>query len=318
MLPLKTLQERALLLKEVRSFFEERSVLEIETPLLSATSSADLHLHPFSLAGGFLQTSPEFWMKRLLAHGSGDIFQICKAFRAGDSGRLHNPEFTLLEWYRQGFTLQELQSEVQSLLQTQLHFTKVISYSYAELFEKHCGINIFTAPLEKLQSYIDRHFDVQGVFAFSSQACFDFIFSQKIQPLLGGTLASQELVFVNDFLPEQAAMARIIKNAKGNKVAARFEAYVAGVELANAYWELNDAGEQRLRLEQEKQQRSAAGLQVGPIDEALLSALGMGLPDCSGCALGLDRLFMLKLGVNDLTAVLLREPRLTSLGRCEE
>lgn len=298
---IRQLQQRARLLSDIRTFFAQRGVLEVETPLLCHTTGTDPQLDFFATDYHFLpqpqplflQTSPEFAMKRLLAAGSGSIYQICKAFRNGESGRLHNPEFTLLEWYRLGFELPELMAEVGELISTLLApclpFKKIIYHSYSDLFKQITGLNPLVFSALDYQTYTQN----QG-FSEAGQLCgkdhamwLDFIFSHQIQPQLG----IDAVCLVYDYPAFLPSLARI--KATNPQVVERFEVFVAGLELGNGFFELADAAEQERRFEAEIKERQTKGLPAVKKDAYLLAALEQGLPDCSGVALGLDRLLML-------------------------
>lgn len=301
---IETLQLRASLLDVVRDFFRERKVLEVETPLLSRYAITDPHLHSavVRLTGPerdfFLHTSPEFFMKRLLAAGSGDIWQACKVFRGAEQGRLHNPEFTLLEWYRVGFDHHRLMNEVAELLQLLLPERtsgEAETLSYRDAFLRHADIDPFAMSDTQLRD----HAAAQGVDAtmLERDDCLDLVASHVVYPQLGQGRVS----FVTDFPASQAALARL--NPDG-KTACRFEAFVNGTELANGFHELGDAQEQRQRFKAENRRRRANGLPEMPLDETLLAALAAGLPDCAGVALGFDRVVALAAGKKDIAGVL--------------
>ncbi len=298
------------MLEKIRAFFRRAGVMEVETPQLWPTAGTDPNLDCFPVDGGtctlYLQTSPEFAMKRLLAAGSGSIYQICRAFRRGEAGRLHNPEFTLLEWYRVGFDLSLLMDEVACLLhellssrtQGQLRFT------YEELFQQSIGVS-WQAPLLHLeqQAKVLGLTEASAVCGQERSLWLDFLFSHAIQP----RLPEGTLVFVHDYPAPLAALARI--KPDNPRLAERFEVFLDGVELANGYHELTDPIEQRARFEADLAWRRRAGLPLPPVDEAFLAALETGLPDCSGVALGVDRVLMLAQGraaISDVLAFPLR------------
>lgn len=313
----ETLRLRAELLAEIRRFFAERGVLEVETPLLAAATVTDLHLHSLSVSleapgaprRAWLQTSPEFAMKRLLAAGSGAIFQICKAFRDGEAGRSHNPEFTILEWYRPGFDHHRLMDEIDELLATVLGTPAAERATYAQVFERHLGIDPHRAQIAELRRAAEVHgVELAGAEPEDRDGWLQLLMSFWIEPRLGvGAGAAEDRpCFVHDFPASQAALARIRPPAGPGEVALaeRFEVYLSGVELANGFHELADAGEQRRRFEADLERRRHAGLETVPIDERLLAALDAGLPDCAGVAFGIDRLLMLRAGIDDLRQVI--------------
>lgn len=305
---LAALRERAQLNRLIRDFFQRRGVLEVETPLLSRGIGTDPHLAPIIARYGacfgegaerYLQTSPEFAMKRLLAAGSGPIYQLCKAFRDGESGPRHNPEFTMLEWYRPGFGLEELMDEVEALVRAALELKDVVveRLSYAELFERELGFDPHAATLEFLQPLVRERVDA-ALELEDRDACLDLLYSHLIEPKLISP------VFIYDYPASQAALAKTAIDAEGRRVAKRFELVMGGLELANGYDELADAAEQAQRFEQDRQKRQRLGLPLLPADLRFLAALEAGMPACAGVALGVDRLLMLRLGASTIDAVL--------------
>ncbi len=238
-------------------------------------------------------------MKRLLAAGSGPIYQICKAFRDGEAGRWHNPEFSLLEWYRPGYDHRRLMDEVDELVRGLLDRPPAVRITYAEAFTQGVGVDPFAASDATLASRaVALGLSADIIKGLDRNGRLDFLFSHGVQPALAG-LGS---VFVYDYPASQAALARI--RPDNPLVAERFELLVDGVELANGYHELTDPGEQRRRFEDELVTRRLRGLMVPPLDEHLLAALAHGLPDCAGVAVGVDRLVMLAAGVTDIREVL--------------
>lgn len=307
----EVLVRRACLLSRIRQFFAERDVLEVETPLLGTAFGTDPAIEPLAtrfVGPGFpngrplyLQSSPEFFMKRLLAAGSGPIYQICKAFRNGEAGRRHNPEFSLLEWYRPGFDLSGLIEEVTELVRFATAGAPMAArrLSYAELFVEVLDIDPLEADAQGLRecALANNLLGAEGM-ELDRDGWLDLLMSTFIEPRLG----RGELTFVTDYPASQASLARL--NRHDPRTAARFELYWEGMELANGFEELADAEEQAERFEQENCRRFAAGQQPMPVDDALLGALESGLPPCSGVALGLDRLLMCDLGLDDIDAVL--------------
>ena len=291
------LKLRASVLAEIRRFFAEREVMEVETPLLGTSTVTDVHLQSFEVRPHdlsepplFLQTSPEYAMKRLLAAGSGPIYQIAKAFRSGERSRLHNPEFSLIEWYRPGFSLTDLMDEVEQFITHLLCRQKIPRYTYGELFREHLNLDPHTITLQELRHCSDELIDVCGA-DLDANDYLQLLMDQKIEPRL------PDCCFVIEYPEAQAALSAVAPDADGVPVAQRFELYVDGMELANGYFELTDAVELRSRFEGDLSRRQQLGLPAVPVDEELLAALEAGLPRCAGVALGLDRLLMV-LGQN--------------------
>lgn len=307
----EALLARAALLRDIRQFFFERGVLEIETPLLCSAGVTDPALEPVVAAtaitsapsskkGGvrYLQTSPEYAMKRLLAAGSGDIYQLCKAFRAGEVGRKHNPEYTILEWYRLGIDHHALIREVAELVVTVLNRPGWEVWPWGRLFQDVLNIDAHVASEAELAVLAEQHVGPLPD-GLDRDSLLDLLMSHCIEP----GIADRGVVFVVDYPASQASLARKL-TVNGIEVGARFECYVDGIELANGYWECADATEMRARFEQDNEIRERRGLVPKLIDERLLAAMAAGLPDCAGVALGVDRLLMLKLGVSSLSDVL--------------
>ena len=302
---IEQLRRRAALLARIRRFFAERDVLEVETPLLASTGITDPSIEPLLVERGvsvplprYRQTSPEYAMKRLLAAHGEPVFQISKAFRDGEAGSRHNPEFTLLEWYRPGFDHHRLMAEVAQLLAACIGDREVHKFSYRQLFLDYLQLDPFTAPLAQLRQVAERHLDVTSLDG-DRDMWLDLLVSHVLEP----QLVNQGLCFIYDYPASQAALARIVE-ADGALVGQRFELYVDGMELANGYFELTDATEQRRRFEQDNERRRERGQTERPLDERLLAALGHGMTECSGVALGVDRLLMLASGVSDIRDVL--------------
>jgi len=292
---IETLRQRAQWLKQIREFFETREVMEIETPVLSPASIPDPNIESLQTLVNqqkyYLQTSPELYMKRLLAAGSGPIYQISRVFRDGELGPLHNPEFTLVEWYRPGFGQAELMQEVADLVHTLLgsdpirNASKTISYQALFLERTHidpleidwaalfswCETNQLSCPIHESDGW---------------NAAMDWLLSFVIQP------AMQDMVFVTDYPASQASLARL--DPENSAVARRFELFIDGVEMANGFEELTDVVEQRHRFEQENKIRESKGLPLMTLDRLFFEALESGMPETAGVALGLDRLLMHK------------------------
>ena len=305
-------QKRAVVLQKIRAFFAERKVIEVETPALSQGTVTDVYLDAFEcqynfLADSsseravtlFLQTSPEFHMKRLLASGYGCIFQIAKAFRHEESGNNHNPEFTLLEWYRIGFDQFDLMHEVAELLKVVLGGNKALFTSYQDIFIKTVSVDPLIANFDVLVEVLNKHDKCADWLIEMNDAdlLLQFIFTEIIEPTIG----IDEPQFIYNFPVAQASLAKICP--QDSRVAQRFECYYRGLELANGFNELTDATEQVTRFEQDNHKRKEQALADKPIDERFIAALSHGLPECSGVALGIDRLLMLALDVQQINEV---------------
>jgi lysyl-tRNA synthetase class 2 len=297
-------QQRAQMFANVRAFFSEKEVLEVDTPLLSHTAPVDTHIEVMSVAfpsgeKGYLHTSPEYAMKRLLSEGSGDIYQLSHVFRAEESGRLHNPEFTMLEWYRIGATLQFLIDETLDLIRLFLGDIPASIYTYREAFKKFVGIDYRTATAHDLKTIAEKNQLplTSDADTWDKATFLHFLMAFLIEPKLAG------LNLIRDFPSTQAALARICEK-EGQLVAERFEVYFNGIELANGFHELTDPVEQRTRFIQANLERQKLGKQTLPIDEHFLAALEKGLPDSCGVAVGFDRLLMLMLKKESLSEAL--------------
>ena len=307
---LDTLRLRARLLAGVRSFFAARGVLEVETPVLGTATVTDVHIESFRCAyhppfGSprelYLQTSPEFALKRLVAAGYGPVYQLGKVFRDGEAGRLHNPEFTMLEWYRPGWDHHALMAEVDELLQALLGTAPAERLSYGQAFERHLGIDPHRAGgPELLAAARRRGGEVPGLAADDRDGWLHWLLTSVVEPHLG----RGRPVLLYDFPASQAALARVRQEPGGPAVAERFEAYVEGVELANGYHELTDGEEQRRRFAADLEQRRHRGQPAVPVDERFLAALAAGLPACAGVSIGVDRLVMLAAGAASIEDVL--------------
>jgi len=308
---LQALQARANLNRRIRDFFYQRDVMEVETPALSRFANPDPQIHslkvesplPGSVSGDppwYLHTSPEFAMKRLLAGGSGAIYQLCKVFRGHEAGRLHNPEFTLLEWYRPGFTLRQLMEEVDALIHELLPNLVAAEFiSYGDLFQAHFSQDPYQANASQLQDIAQQQgLSVHGMDQADRNAWLDLLFSHYLQPKLG----HGHCTFVYDFPASQCALARI--NPGPVASAARFELFVNGVELANGYDELIDAEEMRRRFDNDIATRMQRQSEINPYDEWALQALAAGMPASCGVALGVDRLLLLLLNSDNLDQIM--------------
>jgi len=300
------------MLQAIRKFFIDRDVLEVETPLLSHGSGTDPNLDfftttlclPPSRQTLFLQTSPENAMKRLLAAGSGSIFQICKAFRNGETGRYHNPEFTMLEWYRVGFSLPQLMDEIAELIgflcdgHLSLHQSQ--RFSYQDIFERYTGLNPLKFAYQDYCNYAlaNQLPDAVNLCGHDHVLWLDLLFSHKVQPRLG----DNALCMVYGYPACQSSLARI--NKHNPCLTDRVEVFLNGIELGNGYFELTDAVEQENRFDQEITIRQTGKRSVAVKDGHLIEALKAGLPECSGMAIGLDRLLMLLTGSANISEVL--------------
>jgi len=307
----ESLQARARLLRRIREYFDTLGVMEVSTPILSQAGIPDPNIPAMtanSVSGRrWLHTSPEFPMKRLLAAGSGDIYQICPVFRDGERGVWHNPEFTMLEWYRldlDDYALAREASElIAQLLRQDGEQTRLLDESpqwltYREAFRQHAGIDPFADTDEVISEACIAAVGAGGPVHWTRSDWLDLLGSTRVFPALG----RGRVTVLSDFPPEQAALARIRPNDP--PTAARFELFLDGVELANGFHELSDAKEQRRRFDSENQARRAQGEERVPLDESLLAAMESGLPDCAGIALGLDRLLAIILGRQGLDDVL--------------
>ena len=302
---LANLKLRAELLTKLRVFFAARNILEVDTPALSRAGATDRHIQSFRVEDGrkghlYLHTSPEFPMKRLLASGSGDIYQICKVFRSGEAGRSHNPEFTMLEWYRVGFDHHQLMAEVATLISGLIPELGPPEYlTYREAFQLHAGFDVTTASSKECIAALTRDGrQVPAEERLDYDGWLDMVAGELVYPALG----KSRLTFIYNYPASQAALARIWPGEP--PVAERFEAFIDGVELVNGFHELADAEEQGQRFDADRTFRQAHGLMDVPRDERLLAALQHGLPDCAGVALGFDRLVMIAAAARTLEEVI--------------
>ncbi|MDR3414986.1 MAG: EF-P lysine aminoacylase EpmA [Nevskia sp.] len=297
------LQARARFYLAIRSYFGRAGVLEVETPILSAAATVDPHIDSFATRENlWLQTSPEFAMKRLLAAGSGPVYQIARVFRREEAGRHHNPEFSLLEWYRPGWDHLRLMQELEDLLRGcgvpgQAPWSRI---SYRDAFLRHAGLDPFECGLEQLRQACAGQLNLDGGLRQESDRdlYLDLLMSSRVGPRLG----CDGPEFLYDFPASQAALARV--RPGDPPLAERFELFWQGVELANGFHELTDAVEQRQRFERDRARRAAEGREAPPYDDRLIAALEAGLPRCAGVALGLDRVLMLMLGLPSVAETL--------------
>jgi len=308
---IEIIKRRAQIVSDIRHFFSQRHVLEVDTPVLSRAAPTAPYLESFKTefipigsidkASYYLQTSPEFAMKVLLAAGSGSIYQIAKVFRNGEHGRVHSPEFTMLEWYRPELNLEELMDEVAALLETITSYSGSIRFSYQEVFSQYLNINVLVCSKDELQKLaIKRLPGFAGNPDLDRDGWLELLMSQVIESELASL---KKPVFIYNFPSSQAQLAKVKLDNAGEEVAARFELFAGGLELANGYDELLDPKELRKRFEYDNQQRLKLGKAEMPIDEKLLTAMESGLPPCTGVALGLDRLLMLAMNKKSIDCV---------------
>lgn len=302
---LDTLRQRAIVMAQLRQFFADRGVLEVETPLLCQHGVTDPHMdlmvsQPVSdVSSYYLQSSPEYAMKRLLASGSGPIYQLCKAFRRGEKSRRHNPEFSLLEWYRPGFDHYQLMDEISNLLEVLISAKPALQVSYASLFLSFFSVDPHSASCETLETITRKHLDVQ-MDSDNVDDWLNLLMAEVIEPKLG----FDGPIFIVDYPASQAALAKLAYSDDGVQIAQRFELYVQGIELANGYYELTDSDEQRQRFEQEQVLRKKLARPTMASDQYLQAAMDSGLPECAGVALGFDRLMMLALKASSIDDVI--------------
>jgi lysyl-tRNA synthetase class 2 len=297
---LVNLERRSELLRRLREFFYGRNFVEVETPLLSNEVIPELHIEPPAFNNSFLQASPELHMKRLLAEGMPAIFQVTRSFRAGEVGSLHNPEFTILEWYRAGDDMNAGMKLLDDLMQTVVNSPTAIRTTYAEAFQKTLGINPHTATCAELAACAAHHnIAAEGINTNDRDEWLNLLLATKIEPTLGQS--APELLYY--YPASQASLAKTIER-DGIEVAGRFELYWRGVELANGYHELTDAAELRRRFIEVNTARTADNRPALPLPESLLDAMERGLPASTGCALGFDRLVMLALGADRIADVM--------------
>jgi lysyl-tRNA synthetase class 2 len=302
---LEVLQLRARLLQRARAYFEASGALEVETPVLVRAAVTDVHLESLAVHRsdgervGFLHTSPEYAMKRLLCAGAPDIFQVAHVFREGERGRRHNPEFTMIEWYRLGMDHFELMNDVEALLRTLLEPLRAVGptthVTYADAFESALGVNPLEAATADIEAAAMRSgLDIPPGIANERDSLLDL----AMATLVTARFPSDRITFVRDFPASQAALARV-----DGPVAARFEAFWGGLELANGFHELDDAREQALRFESDDATRRARGQPAMTMDQSFLAALAAGLPPCAGVALGFDRVVMVAVGARHIDEV---------------
>ena len=299
---------RAQMLAQIRQFFAERQVLEVQTPLMSQAGNTDIFVPSISTnvtvqdkpQTHYLHTSPEFAMKRMLASWEVAIYQICPVFRDNEVGSRHNSEFTMLEWYRPGFDLEALAAELSDLLATVYRQPQNLKhYSYSQAFVDYVGIHPLTASLETIKATAEENALGGLDLSEDRQGWLDVLFSHLVEPNLG----YQSPTLITDYPPATAALAKVETDEQGNEVAKRFELYINGIEIANAYDELADGAALQARFEADNEERARRGLPIMPIDERLVAACDH-LPACSGIALGIDRLLMVLTGAKSIDEVI--------------
>lgn len=302
------LKLRAKILASIRDFFTQKNILEVETPLMCSAAVTDPFLEALSIQyhhkTWYLQTSPEYAMKRLLCADSGSIYQICKAFRSDEMGKHHHPEFTMLEWYHIGFDHHDLMLEMDEFLQYVIHTKPAKKLSYQRLFEQYININPHSIADEELKMIAQTSCGITPDHQLDRDDYLNLLLTHLIEPKLKSELESDknQPVFIFDYPASQAALAKIRQDA--TPVAERFEVYIQGIELANGYHELTDVVEQKKRFNQDSEKRKKLNYPIVPIDNYLLSAMESGLPDCAGVALGIDRLIMIAAQKQNLSEVM--------------
>lgn len=308
----ETWKQRLQLTGKLHQFFAQREIMEVHTPILSRSSALDPAIDVFEadyfIDGAshsprtprYLSTSPEFHMKRLLASGFPDIYQLSPAFRNGESGTRHNPEFTILEWYRRDYTQHQLMSEVIDLIQTIHPGPSASEITYQQAFIQHTQLDPFACTIAQCQTFIE-HAQIPTIESTQLNDYLDYILGLYITPLLGCTQPQ----FLIEWPADQAALAQTYTDNHGHHVAARFELYIHGLELCNGYQELTDPIEQARRFTADTHERQQLHKRLLHTDHRFLAALDHGMPQCAGVAVGWDRLLMLALGANDISQVLL-------------
>ena len=290
------LRLRAKVLGLIRGFFEERDVLEVETPCLESVPTTEPHVQPIAVAGRYLRTSPEFLMKRLLVSCTEDVYQIGKVFRGGEVGKLHNPEFTMLEWYRRGWDYKRLMIETEDLLRQLLSLRRSLPVSafisYRELFDDALAVDPWADNIAPLITKAREH-------GYEAACEYDEVLDFLMTVISRTYFPENRLTFVYDYPPQQALLARLNKD-----VAERFEVYLGPIELVNGYTELTDAEECRLRFVRDNDSGVRMGKVPRAISEALINALDQGFPDCAGASLGVDRTLMSIARISDISSTL--------------
>jgi len=315
---IETLKHRARILQNVRAFFAERNVTEVQVPAITTSGITEVHIDSITLdllsEQAYLHTSPEYPMKRLLAAGFGDCYYLGSVFRQGESGTKHNPEFCMLEWYRVDFELEYLITEVIDLITEIIpSISNIQSFTYAEVVANYTGIDIFATSCDELKQVLkDNRIEYPQAVEQDSDLLLDLVISTLVFPNLDSKLAKEKnLTVITEYPKSQASLAKLKIDKQGREVAARFEVFVQGLEVANGYQEMQDAVVLESRFKQDNSRRKHLKKPEMPIDNYLLQAMQAGLPNCSGVALGFDRLLMLAL---DKTSI--REVIAFPLDRC--
>lgn len=298
------LRERATFIGAIRRFFSERNVLEVETPVLSTAATTDPYIDSFSTrtATGiplYLQASPELFMKRLLSAGSGPIFQLAPAFRSEEASPLHNPEFMMLEWYRPDFTMEQLMDEVEDLVSNFVDLPSIERFTVAEAFQQVAGVDdlLSTNAQQLKERAVAMGLASAEEMDLDWNGWIDYFLALVVIPSL-----SHAAFFLTHYPSSQAALARI--SPDDSRVAERFELMLNGIEIANGFRELTDAVEQRERFEKELGERAEEGMDIVPMDMKFIAAMEKGLPECSGVALGVERLMMVSMGKEHIKEVM--------------
>jgi len=294
------LKKRSEAVKAIRSFFDVRNVLEVETPILGKTATSEPFIDAIMAGPYYLQTSPEYAMKRLIAAGIGDCYSLGKVFRNAECGSRHNPEFTMLEWYRVGFNHHQLIEEVFALLKLLLPIDRFVVHTYKALFELHCQFDVFTATEIQIKDYALAQGLASDDLNLSKTAWLDLVFSFKIMPQLGKNNCMDVII---EYPADQAALARTTHNQNQEAIAERFEVFVEGLELANGYHECQGQEAHFNRYQQDKAVRQSVNKPCPPPDDKFMAAMEH-LPNCAGVAMGLDRILMLKFGLNEIKEVI--------------
>ena len=309
---IEILQKRAEIIRKIRTFFDEAKFIEVQTPLLSSESIIDQYIDPVAVNSSslqlpdalstkqlYLQTSPEFAMKRILAAGAEAIYQICPAVRSGESGAMHNPEFTMLEWYRIGDTFADGIRLLRELVSSVVTEAPCVEQTYQSAFIEHAGFDPLSVTVPRLEQHA-QHLGIQYVGSpiVHRDDWLNMIFDQSVAPSLG---QAGPLVLTH-YPITQAALAQVCE--EDPRTCERFELFIRGIELANGYGELLDAEELRLRCDATNEKRTMIGKDALPVPQQLLQAMAHGLPRCSGCALGVDRLVCLMLDKHDIRHVM--------------